>query len=102
MEYQLVLQLPADNNTDYDLLVEIGSHLETDLSNEHYVDGHDFGSGQMNIFIHTNSPELAFTESKQVLSKLGVVEFKAAYRKLEAEEYTWLWPTDANDEFLII
>jgi hypothetical protein len=41
MEYQLVLQLPADNNTDYDLLVEIGSRLETDLRNEHYVDGHD-------------------------------------------------------------
>ncbi|MCI5218567.1 MAG: hypothetical protein D3914_05110 [Candidatus Electrothrix sp. LOE2] len=102
MEYQLVIQLPIDNDIDFDMLIEIEDHLEKHLSNEHIVDGHDFGSGQMNIFIYTNKPELAFSHLKEIITQLWALEISAAYRDIDGEEYTWLWPSDAKGEFLII
>ena len=57
MKYQLVLQFYASSIEDFDQLIEIEEMLESTLGNLHEVDGHDFGSGEMNIFIHTNDPE---------------------------------------------
>jgi len=54
MKYQLVLQLPASSIRDYDEMVEIEEAIITDLGNFGKVDGHDVGSGEMNIFIFTD------------------------------------------------
>jgi hypothetical protein len=59
MRYQLVLELAADTLTDYDALVALESQL-TDVLGNGAVDGHDMGSGQANIFIHTADPATLF------------------------------------------
>lgn len=94
MNYQLVLQWPC-SSIDFGTIVAVEDELCRKLSRAHDVDGHDAGSGELNIFIHTNDPERAFDEARILLSGhdfwAGV---RAAYRELPEGEYTILWPKD--------
>ena len=61
------------------------------------VDGHDAGSGEMNIFIKTDEPRLAFEDVKRVLAESGLLHsVKAAFRLRSESQYTVLWPMDAG------
>lgn len=63
------------------------------LEPDHEVDGHDFGSGQMNVFIHTDMPTVAFEAARSILESWGMrSDFRAAFRDAEGEEFTVLWP----------
>ncbi len=101
MKYQLVLQFQASDSEDFERLGEIEETLIENLGEEHIVDGHDFGSGEMNIFIHTNDPKSAFEKARKYLSPCQK-EFVAAYRELKGEEYTMLWPEGYGKEFRVI
>ena len=59
MKYQLVLQY-ADTDMSYDELVSLEAALEAQLSQFAEVDGHDYGSGEGNIFILTDDPQGTF------------------------------------------
>jgi hypothetical protein len=62
------------------------------------VDGHDAGSGEVNIFIYTDNPALAFQEAKTVLGSRDFwVDARVAYREITKVEFTVLWPTGWND-----
>src|SRR5688572_19634226 len=94
MKYQLVLQLPASSIKDYDAMIELEETILRRLGNIGTVDGHDAGSGEMNIFILTDQPKLAFEHVKQVLgTKDFMPELKAAYREIGGDEFTILHPT---------
>ena len=57
------------------------------------MDGHDAGSGEMNIFILTDHPRLAFEQVEQVLgTKDFMPELKVAYREIGKDEFTILHP----------
>ncbi len=60
MQYQLVLQFPLAEDFDFDALIELETKLTFELGSVHDVDGHDIGSGEVNIFILTNNPDEAF------------------------------------------
>ena len=47
--YQLALQLPASSIKDYDAMIELEETIMSSLGNLGKVDGHDAGSGEMNI-----------------------------------------------------
>jgi hypothetical protein len=97
MKYQLVLQSSASSVEDYDLMIDVENELVDRLSAHHDVDGHDAGSGEMNIFVLTDDPKLAFTELKPILDArelLGTV--RVAYRELKGTAYTVLWPQGLN------
>src|SRR6266481_246747 len=56
------------------------------------VDGHDVGSGEVNIFIITTDPARTFRQSRMVLERngrLGAVT--AAYRPVDGDDYTVVW-----------
>jgi hypothetical protein len=93
MKYQLVLQWPANSIKDYDSMIEIEATLIKTLSKQHELDGHDAGSGEMNIFIHTDDPVAAFAE---VTATLGTQDFwvdaRVAFRELPSDHFTILWP----------
>ncbi len=72
MRYQLVLQFPASSEEDFEWLVRVEDELINLFDSQHQVDGHDFGSGEMNIFIHTDLPREALEQAKVVLSKKRV------------------------------
>ena len=97
MKYQLVLQFQMTENFDFDALIELETKLTFELRSEHDVSGHDFGSGEMNIFIHTNSPKDAFEKAIVLVSDQFASTLKAAYRLVGSEQFIWLHPV-ANEE----
>jgi uncharacterized protein DUF695 len=102
MKYQLALQFPANSITDYDDLIAIEDALITELGDTADVDGHDCGSGEMNIFIFVNEPEKIFETIRPVLAKRKKLEkVVAAYRETDGEEYTTLWPIGFHKPFKI-
>ena len=102
MEYQLVIQFPAESVADFDSMVNLEDTLISILGDSADVDGHDFGSGETNIFIITQNPTHTFEQSKSVLESTGIIDLcKVAYRKLDEDDYSVLWPTDFTGEFEI-
>lgn len=98
MRYQLVLQWPAADSQDYDAMIEIEDTLIEQLSAVHEVDGHDAGSGEMNIFIRTDDPERAFAEIERILGSRDFwIDARVAYRELKGDQYVVLWPSNFTD-----
>ena len=94
-KYQIVLQLPASSIRDYDAMIELEETIMRSLGNLGSVDGHDAGSGEMNIFILTDEPELSFKRVKQVLgTKDFMPDLKVAFREVGKDEFTILHPKD--------
>ena|SRR5580765_6328939 len=94
-KYQLVLQFPADSLEDYDALIELEDAIVAGLANLGKVDGHDMGSGEMNIFIRSDVPKLAFEQVKALLgTKDFLPELKVAFRIPGKEKFTIIYPQD--------
>lgn len=97
MKYQLVLQLPASSIKDYDAMIELEETIMRSLGNLGKVDGHDAGSGEMNIFILTDHPKLAFQGIKLLLGTRDFMpDLKVAYREIGKDEFTILHPADIS------
>lgn len=95
MQYQLVLQLPASSIRDYDSMIDLEEIIMEGLGNLGNVDGHDAGSGEMNIFILTDHPTVAFDRIKQLLGTKDIMpDFKAAFRMIGKDEFTILHPAN--------
>lgn len=98
--FQLVLQLPVTPQQDFDVLLSLEESLADALDGTHHeIDGHDFGSGTGNIFIHTNDPIGAFDLTKKFVDLKGFSRMRAAYRSFEEDDYKLIWPEDSNEEF---
>ena len=95
MKYQLVLQFRADSLADFDELVNLEETLDATLSGIADVDGHDFGAEEFNIFILTEDPIRIFRLVEPIVKAITPAEqFKAAYRELQQEKFTMIWPPD--------
>jgi hypothetical protein len=70
--YQLVLQFRGDALDDLDAIVSLEEQIIQRLANAAHLDGHDIGSGETNIFIHTHNVNGAFELIKPVLERAGV------------------------------
>ncbi len=98
MKYLLVLQGPASSEADFNELVEMEDELELFLDENASADGHDFGSGEMNIFIETDQPERTFDEAGTILStRSRWTDVRAAHREQLGESYTVLWPSGQTE-----
>lgn len=98
MKYQLVIQWPATSIKDYDAMVDVEDVLIERLTGLHEIDGHDAGSGEVNIFILTSDYEKAFDEVEAILKGHGLwVDARVAYREIDKSEYTVLWPKGLNE-----
>lgn len=98
MSHILVLQWPGSSEAEFDELIEIEDELEKALADSATVDGHDFGSGEMNIFIETDQPSRTFATAQEVLShRPSWADVRAAYREAAGDQYTVLWPGGLTD-----
>ena len=93
MKYQLVIQFPEEQFEDIYDIADMEDRLSSFLVDAE-VDGHDIGSGEINIFIHTNNPVNNFEIVKNILDEEGVnLEYvKIAYREIGVEQYIAIWP----------
>jgi len=103
MDYQLVIQFRGDSLADYDAMVALENELISELGDSASVDGHDVGSGEVNIFIITTEPARTFQQSKGVLERKRCLDaVRAAFRPVDGEEYTVVWPKDSTKDFRIV
>ncbi len=58
-EYQLVIQYPASSVADYDRVIDLESFLIDHIAQGSEIDGHDAGSGEINVFFHTEDVDRA-------------------------------------------
>jgi len=97
MKYQLVLQLPGTSIKDYDAMIELEEAIIDNLGEIGVVDGHDAGSGEMNIFIHTNQPQRAFDDLRELLTARNFMSsVRAAFREIGSDSFTILHPPRAT------
>ncbi len=103
MNYQLTLRFPlADASADdFDHIIMIENELGIILKGKHDVDGHELGTEEMNIFIHTNDPNEAFDLAKNILSEKDLETILVAFKEMKGEEYSVIWPENFNGEFRI-
>lgn len=92
------MQLQEKLYNDIDWIASTEDKLEESLPDAE-IDGHDIGSGEINIFIHTNDPLNTFKMAKNVLEEggLDLENIKMAYRELSSEKYIPLWPENLVD-----
>lgn len=103
--YQLVIQFKVRD--DDDALADEVLALEDDLI-EHldsgvvFLDGHDAGSGEMNLFLFTNEPAAAFALIKPIMTARSLLDRSiAAYRPTDGEDFVPIWPEGLH-EFEVI
>jgi hypothetical protein len=90
----MVLQYPGASLRDYDRLVRIEGELEKGIGSLGGVDGHDFGSNEGIIFVFTDEPQGLFARIREILKPDDVEDMRCAFREVEGQEYTMLWPPD--------
>src|SRR5262249_48185246 len=99
--YQLVLQFPV-SRVDYNELIAIEEALSEVIEPPAEVDGHDFGSGEGNVFILTDDPAATFEVLLAVLKRLSRDrDVTVAYREMDGEQYTVIWPEGFAGEFSV-
>ena len=90
----------ADTSADYfDRLITIENELGFILRDKHIVVGHELRTEDMNLTIHTDDPDEAFELAKNVLSEKDLETISVAFREMEDEEYSVLWPENFSGEF---
>jgi len=83
-------------------MLELEEALIEQLRGTAKVDGHDMGSGERNIFIFTSDPAATFHRARPVLERGHQLEsVTAAYREVEGEEFTVIWPEGSGQEFRV-
>ena len=98
MQYQLVIQFKANSLDDFDSLIRFEDELLSRIGDSAEVDRHDFGSGELNIFVLTDHPESTFQYVREVFALLRPKHAMAvAYRKLIEQKFTSIWPMTLND-----
>ena len=100
--YQLVLQFRGNALADLDKAAALEEDLVSALGDSANVDGHDIGSGETNIFIITTDPKSTFQRAKPTLERKKVLQsVMAAYRPVDGEEFTVIWPKDSKEPFIV-
>ena len=102
MKYQLVTQFQATSMDEFDQLVAFEDSLAETLEGLAIVDGHDFGSGTFNIFVHTDEPTATFERIQEfVRIQERQYRMRVAYHDFSSDDYTILWPPGLK-EFKVI
>ena len=96
------MQFRGDSLEDLDATVALEDDLIEQLGESAVVDGHDVGSRETNIFIRTSDPSATFSRARPVLERRQQLEsVTVAYREVEGERYTVIWPEGSRREFRV-
>jgi hypothetical protein len=101
MKYQLVIQFLVIEDFDFDAVIALETKLMLEMGEGYIVDGHDFGVGEVNIFIQTDNPEAGYAKALDMVSVNLISTLRAAYRAEGTDEFIWLYPVNNQDKFSI-
>jgi hypothetical protein len=98
MKYQIVLQWSASSIKGFNTFLEVEELLIERLKAPDYVDGHDAGQGEINIFILSENPADTFNDIKTILGGHPLWSgIRVACRRDDKSGYEILWPKDLTD-----
>lgn len=103
MNYQLVVQMRNSSKAAFETMLDLEQALVETLPEKlGYVDGHDTGSGETNIFIHTDDPRTVFAQVR-ILPKLNELLplLRVAYREMQSDDWIILHP-DGLTHFAVL
>ena len=102
--HQLVIQFPESAFPDFDDLVDYEDALIETLGDDHEVDGHDIGSGEVNFFVFTVDPTVALGLIREARggALLSHPDVRAASRHVEGERFEPLWPLGDDRDFKVL
>jgi hypothetical protein len=104
---QIVLQFKIDNHgtiADFDRVVDIEEKLDAALqrNRQGYVDGHNIGSGEMNIFIILDAWERGTFFMEQYLKNQPWGKEALLAKDLRNGSYEILWPKGFEGTFSVV
>lgn len=100
MEFLLVLPVPGSSYRDRDEVTHLQKCVSVALGNTGRVDRRDAGAGETDFLILTKTPLEAYDALKGFGDFDARPELRAAYRRLENEDYE-VYQRDASFRFHI-
>ena len=101
MKYQLVIQFPVTEDFDFDAIISLETRLTLEMGEDHIVDGHNFGAGEINIFIQTDDLESAYEKAFDMVNTNLISTLRVAYKVNSSDEYVWLYPDNSKEDFSV-
>lgn len=104
MTYQLVLQFQGDDEDTVDKVIALEDQLIDALEamSSVEVDGHEPGDGVVNLFLVTKNPARIWEKIEPLIEEAASDDLEinaVAYRPVDGEDFTVLWPIDYEGEF---
>jgi hypothetical protein len=104
MKHQLVLQFQGDDADTLDKVIALEDQLIESLngSTAAEVDGHEPGEGVIHLFLLAKNAAKLWEKIEPLVEDAASEDLEinaVAFRPLDSEEYTVLWPTDYEGEF---
>ncbi len=95
------MQFPVTEDFDFDSVIALETRLTLEMGESYLVDGHEFGAGEINIFIQTDDPEAGYEKAFDMVNVSLISNLRVVYRVKEADEFVWLYPANNKDVFSI-
>ena len=104
MNYQLVLKFQGDDEETIDQVIELEDQLIDSLDGSKLaeVDGHEPGEGVVHLNLLTRNPGKVWEKIEPLVEAAASENLEivaVAYRQVDSEDFTVLWPTDFEGEF---
>lgn len=100
MDYQLVIKLWRKSLADEGFLATIEDELKSALGDGVELEGYDIGAKEINLYMLTAEPRVAFRKARDILERQGISNgVSAAFRLNGGEQFTSLWPLRAMRKF---
>ena len=98
MKYQITIQISANSTNDFDEMIEFEDELIEILKDIAIIDGHDFGSGEANIFVLTNDQYETYNVIKEKYLNATVKnKYKISCREIKNDNLVILFPDSLTD-----
>ncbi|MBS0250340.1 MAG: hypothetical protein JSR78_04675 [Proteobacteria bacterium] len=103
MNHQLVLQFQGDDDDTLDKVIALEDRLIEALGNSTSaeVDGHEPGDGVINLVLMAKNATKVWEKIEPIVEDASdELDINAvAFRSLDGEDFTVLWPVDYEGEF---
>lgn len=104
MTNQLVLQFQGDDADTLDKVIELEDKLIEALDGVAgaEVDGHELGDGVTHLFLIAKNPARVWEKIEALVEEAASDDLEiaaVAFRPVNGEDFTVLWPTDYEGEF---
>ncbi|MBX9684009.1 MAG: hypothetical protein K2X41_09500 [Hyphomicrobium sp.] len=104
MNHQLVLQFQGDDAATLEKVIELEDQLieALDGSTAAEVDGHEPGDGVINLVLLAKNAAKVWEKIEPMIEEAASDDLEisaVAFRPLNGDEFTVLWPTDFEGEF---